>query len=1205
MIFIFFNGLIKFRRISDSGMNFKMTYIIILLLGFFFTQSANSQEINKIKKISDFAADVHNCLEGYTQSTGGNDFTYHCFRSDLSECLLTRCTTGNMAIEWNTQPIPINYRYKEVGFVWVAAIDLSSSGHIFDFYINNIKRFQIKSGTSDNWEILNKEGGKLRYFGIKKEPWGESQGYMVLRVPKSWIVSGKPVSLKIVGHAEESQCWIIVYKAKDANSYLQNSVKYNSWADISIVKGTNISLLKFNVPLSLTGKDLILNIGKKTYKVKISSLNENGSGSLSADTKLLERSSLTLKDEYDDLLSVDSISSEGEFIKLSFKSLIQNNIKKINENNIEISSTRSYYPKTIEALIKLSESKLASGKIYLMNSSHQDIAWMDSPEKCIIERDTMLLTPLFNKALKDPVYRFDIEDALMLREYIHRHPDSKDMIKKLLLNGQISCGAAYNQPYEDMYSGEDLIREFYLGAKWLKKEFGYSPDIYFNEDVPGRTLQMPQILSKSGIKYISISRIKPGVFKWYSPDGSYVTTYSQGHYGYAFSALHNGFGEAAEFIADTSLWWNKFYGADSKSKHIPLYSDNDMSPADDYSGIINNWNKITEVQKAPGKYSSIKLPKIEMSLTSHFIDEIEKNGILQVPLRGERPDVWLYIHGPTHQKAIQASREGDILLTAAEKFAAADAMIDKSFNKYPAEQLEKAWEAKIYPDHGWGGKNGDITDDVFHDKFIYAENQAEEILSSSLKDIASKIKVLSGKGIPIVVFNSLSWLRNDPAEFSISFHKEEAKSLILTDDKDTVIPIQLSNVKYYDDNSIREAEVHFLAEEIPSIGYKTYYLKTSEDSIPNNNPLFNSIYENKFYKIKFENGGLSSIYDKELGKELINNKNFNAGEVFTMHSEGTGAGEFADIQQPDMKGFDREANYSSNWKIKGSGDVYTCFVNRQPIRNAVIEQKIYVYENVKRIDFVINLLNYEGILYREYRMAMPLNMENGQVSYEVPFGVVNVGKDEIEGAAGERYKTICKDIHPRSIGNWIAANNNDYGVTLTSSVAVADYIDPTDSLFKYPVLQPLLLASRRSCHYQGNEYLQTGDHHFEFSITSHKPGLENGFRFGRQTNEKLMVVVDPETYSDASLPGQLSFFRCNNKNIIISTVKKAEDNSDLIIRAYNISGKEIESQITGFKPFVSVSRTNLIEEKQEPLQLNDGTINYKFGKYGIETFMIK
>ena len=251
-----------------------------------------------------------------------------------------------------------------------------------------------------------------------------------------------------------------------------------------------------------------------------------------------------------------------------------------------------------------------------------------------------------------------------------------------------------------------------------------------------------------------------------------------------------------------------------------------MSPAEDYSGIINNWNKITEVQKTLGRYSNIELPKIEMSLTSGFINKFVENGNLLPSIEGERPDVWLYIHGPAHHKAIEASREGDILLTAAEKFATANAVINNSFAKYPSKKLEKAWEAKIYPDHGWGGKNGDITDGIFHDKFIYAKNQAEKILSAALNDIASKIKLSNDKGIPVVVFNSLSWLRDDPAEFSVKLKKGEAKSLKLIDSKGNAIPIQLSNVNRYNDNSIEEADIHFIAEGIPSIGYKTFYLNS-------------------------------------------------------------------------------------------------------------------------------------------------------------------------------------------------------------------------------------------------------------------------------------------------------------------------------------------------------------------------------------------
>ena len=60
-----------------------------------------------------------------------------------------------------------------------------------------------------------------------------------------------------------------------------------------------------------------------------------------------------------------------------------------------------------------------------MNSSHQDIAWVNRPEVCIILRDTLLLTPVLEDAFVREDYGFDIENGLILREYLERHPESR------------------------------------------------------------------------------------------------------------------------------------------------------------------------------------------------------------------------------------------------------------------------------------------------------------------------------------------------------------------------------------------------------------------------------------------------------------------------------------------------------------------------------------------------------------------------------------------------------------------------------------------------------------------------------------------------------------------------------------------------------------------------------------------------------------
>lgn len=1188
--------------------NTVMSRTILFFFGSLFMMhlTVNAQELGRLDAVERFAAGAAGYLEGFSESTGSNDFIYHSFRSDLSECLLTRATSGEMHIEWVTRAVCDDFEGEGLGFVWIAAIDITDDQHIFDVEIDGIKRFEISSGSGDAWHLTTDDGGTLSFVGVETDMHGDSHGYMALWAPAAWLVPGEPLSLRITGRADRSNTWVIVYKAPDASNYLQESVKYNRWVNLDIEMDDASTQFRFRVPQSYAGKELDARIGDQSYPVVMSRVGDAAAGTLQLTKKLAADEPITLSDGWGNLLDVRSALEEGSTSQLSHQFILRNDVVIADPDKIKVSSRRLYTPRITELMVALAGSNLGSGTILLMISSHQDIAWMDSPEKCIIERDTMLLTPLFERTARDPHYRFDIEQALMLKEYVHRHPGTEEMISELLLNGQISCGSSYNQPYEEVYSGESLVRQFYFGTRWLREVFGYTADTYYNKDVPGRTLQMPQILKKSGTKNLVASRMEAGMYKWFSPDGSYVTTYSPGHYSYAYQALQSSFFNAAEMIAGTSLMWEEYFDDRSDAAVIPLLSDWDMSPPNDYTELIDQWNSISELEVG-GEYIPVTLPPIKMALAPEFMGSFRQAADTLKHLSGERPPIWLYIHGPGHQRAIAASREGDILLPALEKFATANALVDGTFRNYPADRLRETWEAKIYPDHGWGGKNGDITDALFKQKYLFARSEARHMLEITLREISSKIDTDGNKGMPVVVFNSLGWERSDPASFRAFFDQSEVTGLQLTDGNGRIVPFQLSDLSYYDDQSMRSATVTFIASNVPSIGYKTYYLVPGGASLRDLETEFDTTYENRFFRIGFGDGGLTSIYDKELQMELVDTEKFKAGEVFAMNSEGTGAGEFSDLQHPDMFGFDRAANYEARWQVTETGDVYTSFVNRQPIRNAVIEQTIILYDDIRRIDFQVDLLNYEGVLYREYRMAIPLNMEGGQVSYEVPFGVVDVGRDEIRGAAGERHTAICKELHPRGIENWIGASDDRFGVTLSSSVAVADYIDPTDDPAANIILQPLLLASRRSCHHEGNEYLQPGDHHFRFSFYSHQPGWSHGFRSGRQSNEALMVVAGARPYAGARLPGEMSFFGLgdDNNNLIITTVKKAEDSEGVVVRLFDIEGRETEAHISAFTGIDRAARTNLVEFYPEPANVENGRVILSVGKYAIETLLLE
>ena len=185
----------------------------------------------------------------------------------------------------------------------------------------------------------------------------------------------------------------------------------------------------------------------------------------------------------------------------------------------------------------------------------------------------------------------------MLREYLERHPDATDRISELLKRKLLSIGATYNCPYEDMYSGEDLVRQLYVGKRWLKSTFdGYDSKVYWNVDVPGKTLQMPQILKKAGVDYMVISRHAKSFFHWGSPDGSTVFTYSPGHYGTDLIHLSQDRGNQLKYGAEQVVWWGQY--SEEKNHYTPLLSSQDMLPAIDYSGFIDTWNDKKSIKDA-------------------------------------------------------------------------------------------------------------------------------------------------------------------------------------------------------------------------------------------------------------------------------------------------------------------------------------------------------------------------------------------------------------------------------------------------------------------------------------------------------------------------------------------------------------------------------------------------------------------------------
>jgi len=852
--------------------------------------------------------------------------------------------------------------------------------------------------------------------------------------------------------------------------------------------------------------------------------------------------------------------------------------------------------KAVEAPIPDDWDYFRNGTIHIIQSSHQDIAWMDTPEYCRTERIEDIIIPALDIMREDPNFTFEMEQTLNLMEFLEAHPERRDEVIERYKEGRFVWGATYNQPYEGLASGEQLVRQAYYGRKWIRENLpGCDDRTANNVDVPGRTMQMPQILAKSGIRNLFVSRMREGLYDWYSPDGSSVLTYTPGNYGWAtlmWKFFEKDAVTAFERLHPRSRLWSDYF----RSRHIPphyavLMSCDATKPVN-FAPVIDEWNRIAEL-------AEVELPRLKCSTAEEYLALVDTPEAQMEEVVGERPDLWLYIHGPAHYQQTVAKREAGVLLPAAELFTAVNNVcLDGSWD-YPRAAFDRAWMASIYPDHGLGGKNGEITDRIFGDSLSVARDLGRSLLDASLRKIADRVPEEAGNW---VVFNDLQWDRTEVAYLPAG----DRPAVVCTSDG-RELPVQRI------ERDGREC-LAFVTEGVPSFGYAAYRVKPVAKEprpvVPAGVEQGDNYYRNAFYDIVLGDGGIVSLYDFEQGCNLAETSRFAFGDILDAGYKGNGAGEFNRIADLEVDDQTLVSAQPASWRIVATGAVCTTFENAVQTAFARVIQRITVYHAVKKIDFDVTLENFTGEHNRQYRILFPLNMKraSSRIHYEVPMGVAEVGVSEMKSVPGGwswggTYVHHPADSHPREIQNFISASGNGFGVTMSSCVAVADWIDPSRDQSDYPVLQGILLSSHKSCHGEGNWYHQTGTHSFRFSILGHEAGWQNGYCFGVGANHPLLPVAREGRGGD--LEASCSFIRISDPLVSLTTLKKADGGNALILRLTEMEGVDKTVEVTLPFDVKRVTRTDLIEEGGEPVAGSGRRLTLRLGHHAIETYKLE
>lgn len=875
--------------------------------------------------------------------------------------------------------------------------------------------------------------------------------------------------------------------------------------------------------------------------------------------------------------------------------------------------------------------------VRIISSSHNDIAFLDSPMVTIQFRNDHIILEALQRMEEDPNFYHSMECSLYMKDFLILHPEMKELLGEKLKNGQFGCGATYTQCYEGSETSEGLARQYYLGKRWMEKTFpGCNIRTTWNVDVPGRTMQSAQIMQKSHVDYLFASRMDAGFFRWFSPDGSSVEGYSTGHYhNNSFNAIigltYNVYDESSHTGSTQKISIDTGKGHKELAEYMDAVANNyykkrNIPPFFGFLSIRDydyplNLKPVFQTLEQDKNYD---FPKFAYASATSFMDDakriLDKDEYWNI-YKGERPNLWLY-HEPTHAEAMSANRRGMQLLEEVEQLSVLGLFYDV---KYPQEEINACWEKLLYLDHGWGGCNGHITDETYLQTSLKGMEQASSLVKQQATELAKKIRV-THKGNSIVIYNPSLLGKTDEVYLQINWEKLGTMKPVIVDPEGNEIPYQI-----IDEPAPYTLQIVFIAQ-IPALGYVRYEI-VSRNAAPSKqlaevSEIDNSVtIKNKFYQVVIKKGGITSLIDNETEENLVPKENPLAlFEVFVLDSIGNGSGEFSEIQQASQpfginpekywlgSGYTESAGrVNIQWHIpthegmnQPHGEVATIVVGKARFPHFVLVEKITVFNTIKKIKVDVDIEAFDGTMYKEIRMNIPLPQSYRSQYYEVPFGILHIGKNEIQGPIGTKmfvedgktiiYPTDCREIHPREIQSWIGASKEN------GSILVSCPDTPTcDFHQNTPDYQPILLASRHSCFSAGNPYMQIGNHHYSFAYTNQKGNYEDAINVIREEKHPFVPICLYQEEQHEGISERIHGITIQG-NVFTSIVKKAEDTDELIIRVYEPFGKKASFSINFSEVISTIRKTDLLEyggvrEKGSSFQ---DTIE----PYAIETYAI-
>ena len=900
-------------------------------------------------------------FRGYTRSVTTGKFSYHSPQPDVTESLLLRSIDSASFISWETEQVPSDFMEPVANFVWMFGIDANAESHTYRLFLNGNYCLTFSNPVVSEikpWIVDGNSGCSLSFLTTMLDKYDDPMGYAVFKVPSTLIKEGEPQVIRIVGESAGSNVWYMTFESA-VNEKL-DIVQEEAVIKNGDKQSYSVLFNFIHLGPTLTGKLVIPSFPVHAFRL------QPGYNRIQV---LLPATNDTVR----------------------YKAMVNLGGRESISRDFSVHPVRHW-------------------TIYLVQHAHTDIGYTRPQTEILPEHLRYIDYALdycdqTDSLPEEARFRWTCETSWALREYLLSRPGNQiERLKKRVAEGRIELTGLFLNSSD--LSDEATIASYLQPVKMFR-DAGFPVTSAMQDDINGVPWCLADYLSGCGINYLTMGQNdsrghkpfdRPTTFWWVSPSGKRILVNRPEHYmwGNSLGILTNTETFGKSLFLHLSDIMKKGYPYDHYAIQFSGYLTDNSPPSTTACRLVEKWNQ------------QYVWPKLRLATVGEFGKYMLQENRGTIPsYRGAWPDWWMDGFG-------SACMETAYTRMAHEDFIANQGMLAMAFllqipipDHLSALTKEIADDLAFYDEHTFGAAES-ITDPYVENSIVQWNEKASYAWEAVKKNkiLTEEISGLIQDKLPrldlpsVTVFNTLGWPRSGMVRVYIDHQiLPHDRSFSVIDNVGNPVPVQKME-------SREEGSYWAIyATNLPPFGYATYRIILGKDQRMDQKKPFAGVLENEYYRIRVNSskGTIESLYDKQLGKELVDPKALYQPGQFIYERLGKNRHQLEVLKLDESVRTELE-----NVTVSGSvfdGPVWQSISMKGSIPGCAgkegITCEIRLYKTEKKIEFLYSLAKLPVTDPEGGYVAFPFQLENGHLLFEVQGGQVVPGKDQLEGSASD------------------------------------------------------------------------------------------------------------------------------------------------------------------------------------------------------------